>query len=218
MEISRVTRSKAEAKQTYSKLSRWYDTIANPSEARLRNMGLKALAARKSEHILEIGFGTGHGLLSLAQAVGETGRVCGVDLAKGMLTVASNRIVQAGLTNRVELKLGDGIELPFETNRFDAVFMCFTLELFDTPEIPLVLQECRRVLKPEGRIGVVSLSKKPGLVVGIYEWFHKKFPVTVDCRPIPAQQFLHNAKFYVLSATASAMWGLPIDIVTAEKM
>lgn len=218
MEISRVTRSKAEAAQTYSKLSRWYDVIANPSESRLRNMGLEVLAAKKGEHILEIGFGTGHALLSLARSVGETGHVCGVDLAEGMHSVAAQRLAQAKLANRVELKLGDGLELPFETGRFDAVFLSFTLELFDTPEIPLVLQECRRVLTPEGQIGLVSLSKKPGVLVAVYEWFHKKLPAAVDCRPIPARQFLHNARFYVLNATEASMWGLPVDIILAEKM
>lgn len=95
--------------------------------------------------------------------------------------------------------------------------MSFTLELFDTPEIPQVLQQCHTVLHPGGRIAVVSLIKKPSKAVNIYEWFHEKMPTAVDCRPIHAQSDLTDAGFTLQDVTALSMWGLPVEIIVASK-
>lgn len=215
--ISRVLRSKESAKTSYDKMSRWYDFIAGSSEKKYRELGLQKLAARQGEHILEIGFGTGHCLLALARQVGETGRVSGIDLSEGMLAIARDQLRRAGLDDRVDLRCADGASLPFEAGSFDGVFMSFTLELFDTPEIPRVLEQCRNALKPGGRIAVVSLIKQPGAAVAIYEWFHEKMPNAVDCRPIRAQADLVDAGFAIQDVTSLSMWGLPVEIILARR-
>ena len=217
MPVSRVARSKEEARANYNRLSRWYDTVAGSTEKKYRDIGLQKLAARPGERILEIGFGTGHCILALAQAVGETGRVSGIDLSDGMLDITQTRLRQAGWLDRVDLCVGDAAKLPFSEGEFDGVFMSFTLELFDSPEIPLVLSQCYTALRSGGRLALVSLVKKPGTAVKIYEWFHEKMPVTVDCRPIYAQSALTTAGFTIKDVTCLSMWGLPVEIILAEK-
>ncbi len=215
--VSRVVRSKENARANYNRMSRWYDIVAGSSEKKYRDIGLQKLAARPGERILEIGFGTGHCILALAQAVGKTGQVCGIDLSDGMLAVTQNRLYEAGLLDRTDLRVGDAADLPFADSEFDAVFMSFTLELFDSPEIPIVLDQCYRVLRPGGRFSVVSLVKKAGTAVKIYEWFHEKMPVAVDCRPIYAQADLTTARFNIQDVSALSMWGLPVEIILAQK-
>jgi demethylmenaquinone methyltransferase/2-methoxy-6-polyprenyl-1,4-benzoquinol methylase len=77
-----------------------------------------------------------------------------------MIEITKKRLEKAGLVNRVELFRGDAAFLPFDDNTFDAVFMSFVLEVFDTPEIPRALEQVKKVLKPGGRLGVASMSKE----------------------------------------------------------
>ena len=79
-----------------------------------------------------------------------------------------------------------------------------------------MLTQCRTVLKPDGRLAVVSLFKKPGTAVRLYEWFHDKMPVTVDCRPIYAQADLQKAGFAIAEVASLSMWGLPVEIIIAK--
>jgi ubiquinone/menaquinone biosynthesis C-methylase UbiE len=215
--ISRVTRSKVEARDSYNSMSRWYDLLAGLGERKHRERGLQMLAAKTGETALEIGFGTGHGIVALARSVGQSGQVYGIDISDGMLDVTRARVAESRLSTTVNLKRGDAMELPYESGVFDALFASFTLELFDTPEIPIVLQQCRRVLRRGGRICVVAMAKREAnsAVVRIYEWAHEKFPRTVDCRPIFAQKALEDAGFQVIGVVEESMLGLPVDVILA---
>lgn len=218
--IRRVNRSKEDARASYNRLSRWYDVIAGSTEKKYRDWGLQKLSAQPGERILEIGFGTGHCLVTLAKAVGSEGRVLGVDISDGMLAIARERLQKEELSERVELHLGDAANLNFiEAGSLDGVFMSFTLELFDNPEIPRVLQECQRMLRSGGRLAVVSMTKTnpPGLAVRMYEWFHDHMPNYADCRPIFARQAIEQSGFAIQDVDGSSMWGLPVEIVLGKE-
>lgn len=216
-EVCRVPRSKEEARTSYNRLSKAYDILIHPFEKKQKQTGLDCLAANPGEKILEVGFGTGNNLLAIARSVGEKGAVAGIDISDEMLRIARRKLEAKGLAGNAHLTRGDATQLPYEDNAFDAIFMSFVLDLFDNPDIPLVLQECKRVLKKGGRIVNVSLQKADTLSNRLYESLHNAFPAMIDCRPIRAGRSLEEAGFTVVEEKDLSMWGLKVRCVLAEK-
>lgn len=216
-QISRVFTSRNETRAFYDKISEFYDLLADHSEAPIRAAAIELLAAQRSEHVLEIGSGTGHCLPLIARAVGRSGGVVSIDLSERMLRRARALVLQAGIREEVNFICGDAIQLPLRSGTLDAVLTTFTLELFDTPDIMSVLHECRRVLRPNGRIVVAGISKEGpgGIVVDAYEWSHRHFPNFVDCRPIFVSRALESVGFQVVQKVRKEMW-LPVEIVLAR--
>jgi demethylmenaquinone methyltransferase/2-methoxy-6-polyprenyl-1,4-benzoquinol methylase len=129
-----------------------------------------------------------------------------------------------GLIDRASLHCGDAESLPYGDGSMDGIFMCFTLELFDTPDIPKVLVECMRVLRPGGRIVVVAISKEgkdskegtEGFIIHAFEWTHRHFPNLMDCRPIYARRALEASGFVIDNSLTQSMW-VPVEIVRGRK-
>lgn len=217
--INRVERSKKTAKETYDRLSRWYDQLASPFESRVRQAGLNKLDAKPKEDILEIGSGTGQSLKALTQSIDASGHIYGLDISEGMHHIAQAKLIQAGLADMlVDLITGDGVYLPFKPASFDAILISFTLELFDTPEIPVVLKECRRVMRKQARMCVISLKRDdpPSSIVRFYEYIQSKIPGLVDCRPIYVAQTIEVAGFEILDLSEFSIFGLPVVVVLCQ--
>lgn len=213
-----VLRSHEEARRNYDRLSGWYDLLSGNAEWGYAETALALLDPKPGESVLEIGFGTGKALEWIGPRVEPGGRAVGVDLSEGMRAVAARRLSRAGIRN-VELVVADALSLPFEDGSFDALFMGFTLELFDTPELPVVMAEVRRVLHAGGRLAIAALSLRriESRPVRVYRWVHRRFPRAVDCRPIPLRRIVATASFEIRELREEIMWGLPLDLLLAAR-
>ena len=202
-EILRVSVSLEDIKKSYGIMSRFYTVAEGLFEKGLRQKGLQLLSVTPGEVVLEVGIGTGYSLKEMANSVGENGKACGIDITPQMLEIARRRLKKAGLIHRVELYEGNARRMPYENGKFDAVYMASTLELFDTPDIPTVLNEVKRVLKPSGRLGVASLTKESregSLFIRFYEWLHQKVPKYANCRPIYVEKLIEDAGYQIIKS------------------
>jgi ubiquinone/menaquinone biosynthesis C-methylase UbiE len=104
--------------------------------------------------IIDLGCGPGTDTIPLAEFVGTTGKVIGVDTDNQMITTANKNAKEAGVADRVIHQHHDAMSLPFDSNCFDA---CRTERLFQhllNPE--KVLSEMVRITKPGGWIVVAD--------------------------------------------------------------
>ncbi|MCH1624753.1 demethylmenaquinone methyltransferase [Fredinandcohnia quinoae] len=137
---------------------------------------MKRMAVKKGESALDICCGTADWTISLANAVGSTGKVIGLDFSKNMLKIGQEKIDALNL-GQVTLMHGNAMELPFEDNSFDYVTIGFGLR--NVPDYMQVLKEMYRVVKPGGK--VVCLETSQPTVIGFRQlyFFYFRFVMPV---------------------------------------
>lgn len=145
----------------------WYDFVGQLAEV-LPGMHMGGLRATQSllelchletaGRVLDVGCGGGNTACLIAQQFSAA--VWGVDLSAVMIEKAQQRARRLGLADRVEFRVGDAFDLPFEDNAFDAAIVESVL----TPlpgDKGAALTEMVRVLRPAGWIGANETTVDP---------------------------------------------------------
>lgn len=106
------------------------------------------LPVREGDRVLDVGCGFGDTAIRLADMVGPTGEVVGIDCCDAFLDDARRDAEASGLTNLRFIR-GDA-ELALPAERFDFVFSRFGTMFFVNPVAGL--RNMRRALRPGGRM------------------------------------------------------------------
>ena len=111
---------------------------------------IAAAGAQRGERVLDIGCGSGTSTFILAEQVGATGHVLGVDISEQLVELARAATPDAA---PVEFRLADAATAPLPAESFDLLFSRFGVMFFDDPVVAFA--HMRGALKPDGRIAFV---------------------------------------------------------------
>ena len=120
------------------------------------------------KQILDVAAGTGELAIALWKKFGV--KITAVDLSQEMLNLADKKIKQLGAD--ITIQKANAENLPFESNKFDAVSVGFGVRNFENLEKGL--SELRRVVKENGNVYILEFSKMEGVLSPLYNFYFNK--------------------------------------------
>lgn len=154
--------------KTPQKYDRLLKVLLKGRENLLRENTLQFANLQPGEKVLDIGCGTGLLSIMAKSKVGEKGTIIGIDASKEMVEYASNRAKEQQIS--VQFETGIMQALQFEANSFDVVFCSLVLHHIPKPLRLKGIQECFRILKPNGRLILLEF-KPPQKRIQRFLWF-----------------------------------------------
>jgi ubiquinone/menaquinone biosynthesis C-methylase UbiE len=202
------------ARRIYDFIGKRYDWFAS-FDSRAKERAIQVFNPVQGEHLLEIGVGTGKVLVEINKTIAPGGMTFGIDLSRVMLNYchqqADSQLCQADARN-----------IPFTSGYFEGVFTSYVLDLIPHVNIPRILAEVFRVLRPGGRLVVVALTEGVDLpsrsFVSIWKTFYSISPIIcAGCRPIQLYDVLNEVGFNQVKREVLVQLAVPSEIISALK-
>jgi demethylmenaquinone methyltransferase/2-methoxy-6-polyprenyl-1,4-benzoquinol methylase len=208
-------------KQAYNRRSWLYSKTVAPMEWEYHLLALDQARIQPKEKVLEVAVGPGLTFLELARRVGKDTPLYGMDLSTGMLQLTEQRLRANGFS-QFHLKEGSASQIPFESSAFDVLYNGYMLDLIPEAEMPGILAEFRRVLRPGGRLVLLNMSKPDRETTIFREKLYRLLPPSLvlylmgGCRPVLMEELVKRSGFSSVQRTYLG-GKAPSEIVTAAK-
>jgi ubiquinone/menaquinone biosynthesis C-methylase UbiE len=202
--------------RVYDRLSKVYDIWGKGTESRARNRAIELAAIKDGQNILEVAVGTGLAFYEIVMR-NPCGRNTGIDLSKGMLERAKNRLKNLTGAN-YSLAIGTAFDLPAPTESVDQLLNNYMFDLIPYHDMDRVLSEFERVLKKGGRLVLVNMTEGETLGSKLYDLIYRLSPKSMGgCRGVRLEDKLIQHGFTVETREYHQQMLFPSEVILAHK-
>mgnify|MGYP005896756893 FL=1 len=152
-----------------------------------RRKAVKLVASLHPRRVLDVATGTADMAILMARKC--SAGITGIDLSQGMINVGLEKVNKAGLASRINLQVGDCLDLPFDSNTFQCITVAYGVRNFE--HLLQGYESMFRVLEPGGTLVVLELSIPTSAVV---KPFYKLY--TRGIIPLVGRLISHDSRAY----------------------
>jgi ubiquinone/menaquinone biosynthesis C-methylase UbiE len=212
--------TRSQAQNFYDRFGKKQDTQAFYEDAALDNLIAHA-AFEQAKKVFELGCGTGRfASRLLAKHLSSSASYFGIDLSQTMIAIAEQRVLP--YAERAKVVQSDGsMSFPLPDHSVDRVVSTYVLDLLSEEDIRRVISEARRVLIPDGKLCLVSLTQGvtfvSRIVIALWSALFSVRPSLVGgCRPILLNSFFDQPSWLVDYRNVITQFGVPSEVLIAS--
>lgn len=200
----------------YDRMAGVYDVWAWLTESKARAHILRLANVTDGESVLEVAVGTGLAFAEVVRA-NPHGQNIGIDISKGMLAKARERLTKADFAN-FDISIASAFDIPRPDASFDVVMNNYMFDLMAEEDWPRVLGEFYRLLIPGGRLVLSGMTPGQRFGSGFYDRLYNLSPRLMGgCRGVRMEGPVTNAGFEVISREYVQQMLFPSEVILARK-
>ena len=160
--------------ELYDSKAWFYDAWAYFTESKARYRALELAEIKNNQSIIEVAVGTGLMFSDIVQR-NPNGQNSGIDISEGMLSKAKRRLSKHQ-NNNYSLSIGSAFNLKVNDDSIDMLVNNYMFDLIPFNQMDSIIDEFYRVLKPNGKVMLINMTKSERFGASLYENLYSLSP------------------------------------------
>ncbi len=170
-----ITEAKASAvREMFSAIAHRYDFLNHflslGIDITWRKKAVREFVDMEGKIFLDVACGTGDMSIELVKASQNSARVTGIDFSPEMVKIGQSKMNRRGMEERIDIGVGDALNMRFGDNFFDGSMCAFGVRNFAA--LATGLKEMARVIKPGGRMVILEFATPSSRVIALLYKFY----------------------------------------------